>query len=76
MSKKQRNLIGLIILGVLLAIVVPLILENKRIRSRAESVCTVFSKTDQSICRHSINYVLDLSEEDFENYLQTKGVEK
>lgn len=72
-EKKTFKIAISIILGILIAGLVHMVLENSRVRNRAESLCTLFSKTDESICRAGINSILDMADEDFQNYVQSKG---
>lgn len=73
LKERTFHILASIILGVLIAGVVHMVLENNRVRSRAEGLCTLFSQTHESICRNSVNSILDMADEDFENYLQAKG---
>ena len=73
LKKRGIKLIISILLGVLIAGLVHMILENSRVRNRAESLCTLFDKDSQSVCRHGVNTILDMADEDFENYIQSKG---
>ncbi len=75
LGKRIIHITVSIVLGILIAALVHMILENSRVRNRAESLCTLFSKTDQSICKYSVNLILDMADEDFQNYVQTKGAE-
>ena len=75
LGKRIIHITVSIVLGIIIAALVHMILENNRVRSRAESLCTLFSKTDQSVCKYSINSILDMADEDFQNYVQSKGIE-